>query len=296
MNSILNNLKPISLEDFDLIYSYLQNCPAENCDFIICNILSWGLIYKLEYVIYKNNIIFYNPTFRYLFFPCLNCIFEEEMLAIFNVFKEKYPDIQITPLSNYHMKKVPDIKKYFTVINDTDWNDYVYLAENLVNLTGKKLAKKKNLISQFLRLYPDYKVKEITKDDYEELINFYAKWQKSHDMKDEYLKVEFEANKIVLSNWDLFPCHGLKLYVNDELCAYAVWSPQTADMATVHFEKCDPSIKGSGQMINYLVSKDIAKEFTFINREQDMGYEGIRHAKQSYQPVRMVEFYKLTSL
>ena len=295
MQNILNDLKTISINDYELIYTYLKNNNSENCDYNICNIMSWGVIYKLEYSIYKNIIIFFNPEYNYLLFPELENISEEELWQIFNVFKEKYSNVQITPLSYNHIKGLPDIHKYFNVVNDTDWNDYVYLAENLVNLSGKKLAKKKNLISQFYRLYPDHKLVNITKDDYIEIMDFYSKWQVTHDIKDEFLSVEVEATKIILQNWDLFPCRGVKLYANKVLCAYAVWSPQTADMATVHFEKCDPKIKGSGQMINYAVAKDIAMEYTFVNREQDMGYEGIRHAKQSYQPLRMVEFYKLSA-
>ena len=295
MKNILNNLKPISINDFDLIYSYLKKDPAENCDYNVCNILSWGLIYNLHYSIYKDIIIFFNPAYNYLLIPCIDNITESELHEIFIVFKERYPDVQITPISNNHLKSLPDIKKYFNMINDTDWNDYVYLSENLVNLSGKKLAKKKNLISQFLRLYPDHKSIKISNDDCDELISFNSKWQVSHDVDDEYLKVEIEAIKIILKNWEIFPCNGLKLYADGKLCAYAVWSPQTSNMATVHFEKCDPNIKGSGQMINYLIAKDIELNYTFINREQDMGREGIRHAKRSYQPLRMVEFYKLTA-
>ncbi|MCL2206368.1 MAG: phosphatidylglycerol lysyltransferase domain-containing protein, partial [Treponema sp.] len=97
----------------------------------------------------------------------------------------------------------------------------------------------------------------------------------------------------ILTNWEKFPCKGLKLYVDGKICAFSVFSRQTNDMAAVHFEKYDPEIKGAGQVINQETAKFLENDYKFINREEDLGFAGIRQAKRSYQPSRMLPYYKL---
>jgi len=294
--NVISNLKPISFEVFDTIHTHLKKAESENCDYNICNIMSWGMIYKLEYTIYKDNIFFLNPHYPYLLTPSLEGISAEELYQIYLSFAKKYPNIIITPIPEKYITSIPELDKYFTPLNDENWNDYVYLSEDLVYLSGKTLAKKKNLIAQFSRLYPDYKAMPITADDYKEITDFCDIWAKTHNLDDEYLSVEMPAIQIVLKHWDIFPARGLKLYANDSLCAFAIWSPQNFEMATVHFEKSDVTVKGAGQMINYLTAKEIIPLYKYINREQDMGLEGIRHAKRSYQPAKMVGFYRIIPL
>jgi len=293
---VINNLQPISFDDFDIIHNYLKKTESENCDYNICNIMSWGMKYELKYSIYKDNIFFLNPHYPYLLTPSLEGISAEELYKIYRSFAEKYPEVIITPIPEKYITSIKDLDKYFSVLNDDNWNDYVYLSENLVNLSGKTLAKKKNLIAQFCKLYPDFRAVPISADDYQEVVDFCSNWAKTHNLDDKYLRAELQAIQIVLQRWSLFPARGLKLYANDRLCAFAIWSPQNSEMATVHFEKSDVSIKGAGQMINYLTAKEIAPLFRYINREQDMGLEGIRHAKRSYMPVKMVGFYRIIPL
>jgi len=288
-----NDMKLITLADLDIIHTHLVRAQCENCDYNVCNIMSWGLIYKLEYCIYKDNVFFFNPFYHYLLTPSLEGVTAEELFAIYNVFKQKYPDVMITPMPEKYAT-MPDITKYFSVVNDLDWNDYVYTAESLVSLSGKVLSKKKNLVSQFIRAYPDYYVQPITENDCSEITTFCNMWATSHDLKDEYLEVEMQAISIIMQHWALFPAQGVKLYANGTLCAFAVWSPQNSEMASVHFEKCDVAFKGAGQMINWVTAKNIvATGYEFINREQDMGLQGIRQAKRSYNPVKMIGFLRV---
>ena len=70
----------------------------------------------------------------------------------------------------------------------------------------------------------------------------------------------------------------------------AIFSPQTANMVTIHFEKFDPNLKGCAQIINWETAKYLHKSYIYINREQDMGIEGLRQAKRSYEPEYLVTF------
>ncbi len=286
-------LKLVGLEDIPLISSYLEKYPSENCDFNICNLLCWGKYFKLEYGVVNDRLLLFNPYYGYLLFPIGTYFSAKELYEINNCCQDLHGNVEIMVVPEDFVLKNPDLETYFEITDDEDWNDYIYLTESLINLSGKKLAKKKNLISQFKRLYPDFVVKSITENDYDEILDFSYHWKESQKREDDYLDIEFEAIKNILSHWKHLPCEGLKIYADNKLVSYAIFSPQTSDMYTVHFEKFDPDIKGSAQIINFETAKHLELKVQFINREQDMGDEGIRQAKRSYQPVKMVKFHRL---
>jgi hypothetical protein len=290
-----DDLKLVTFDDFDFIHGFLKKYPSEICDFNICNLLSWGSFYKLKYTTYLGRLILFNSYNSYLLSPVGEKLPAQELLKIENDFRKIDPKVEILAVGEDYVSDAT-VREYFSIQNDEDSNNYIYETADLVNLTGKKLAKKKNLISQFNRLYDDHYLKPITANDYEEIMNFCYYWRETHDTGSDYLDIEFEAIKTILTNWHTFPCDGLKLYVNGKICAFSVYSPQTQDMAAVHFEKYDPEIKGAGQVINQETAKILIDNYKYINREEDMGFAGIRQAKRSYQPVRMLPYYKLTLL
>ena len=293
---IYDNLKPVTFNDFDIIYSFLKKYPSENCDFNICNIFTWGLHFKLEYTIYSGRLIFFNPSYSCLLAPVGEILSAEELFQINNCFKKTNTNLEILAVSEDYINNNPNLKNYFDIKNDETCSDYIYLTENLANLTGKKLAKKKNLISQFNKLYKEYTVKSVDANDYEEIMDFCYYWKKAQKVENDHLDMEFEAIKTILTRWDLFPCDGFKLYIDGKISAFSIYSSQTPDMATVHFEKFDPAIKGAGQVINHETAKALINKFKYINREDDMGSPGIRQAKRSYQPIRMLPYYILKGI
>ena len=293
VDTIVDNLKPVTFDDFDTIYNFLKRYPSENCDYNICNIFGWNSFHKLEYVIYFDRLILFNSFYSYLQAPVGEKLPAAELAQINNCFKKINQDAAIFAVSEDYITTEKNLSDYFYIESDESWSNYIYTTENMVNLGGKKLAKKKNLISQFNRLYTDVSLKPINAADYIEIMEFCYYWRKTHEVGDEYLDVEFDAIKTILTHWDLFPCNGLKLYINGKICAFSIYSPQTTDMAAIHFEKYDANIKGAGQVINHETAKLLIKDYKYINREEDMGFAGIRQAKRSYQPEKMLPYYKL---
>ena len=288
-------LKPLTVTEFGLLDTFMKRYPSENCDFNVCVLLSWGVFFKLEYAVYHGRLVLFNPYYSYLLAPIGERLTAGELFRLNNCCKRIHKDVEIMVVSEDYVKSTPNIDEFFTIYNDENWNDYVYLAESLVTLSGKKLAKKKNLISQFKALYPDYVMCPIEQSDFAEIMGFCHYWKQTYVDVDHSIEIEFAAIENTMKSWDLFPCRGLKLYVQDRLCAFSIFSPQTQEMATVHFEKYDPNIKGAGQVINNETAKILAKDFKYINREQDMGIPGIRQAKRSYQPIKTIPYYRLKS-
>jgi hypothetical protein len=215
-----------------------------------------------------------------------------ELAQLLRGFQKIDPKVTLIQIPEEYVSSTPEIHDYFELSENRDWDDYVYSCQKMVELRGKKLAKKKNLISQFRRLYPDYKVLRITPYYRENLCRFTQKWRLEREVGGDYLKTEFEAIRNTLDMWDSLPVDGIIICIDRQMVAYSIFSPQTKCMATIHFEKYDPTKKGSGQLINWETARYLNQEYKWLNREQDIGLPGLRQAKNSYMPDRMIKFIK----
>jgi hypothetical protein len=163
--------------------------------------------------------------------------------------------------------------------------DYVYSVPDLIELRGNKFHKKKNLLGQFQRSY-DYEYKPLTPDCVEDTLEMQRQWFSWRDPKESgALLAENTAIVRVLQSWDRMPglCGGA-IRVDGEMIAYTVAEALTPEMLVIHFEKGRPGYKGVYQAINQLFLADAGANYALVNREQDLGDEGLRKAKLSYNP------------
>lgn len=287
----MHNLELITTEHIPLLSEYLHKYPRENCDYSVTNILAWGQIYRNHYLIWQDNLIIYNPKYQYILFPLGNNFTEADLAELVNRFREVFPKAEMILFPDDYVQSHPEIHKYFELTEDRSWADYVYSVDKLVQLSGKKLAKKKNLVSQFVRAYPEYKVLPITSDRSGVLLEFTHKWRRERSAEGIYLMTEIKAIENTLKMWDELPTEGIIICLNNRIAAYSIWSPQTPEMVSEHFEKFDPEKKGSAQLINWETARTLQGRYKYVNREQDLGLDGLRQAKLSYDPEYLVKFY-----
>jgi uncharacterized protein len=284
------NIQPLTLAQIPLLHEYLDKYPRQSCDYNISNLFTWGRIYNNQYTIWKDRLVIVNPKYSYIFYPIGPDLTAEELKNLIDVYKETNPEAELILIPEDWKERVPGLDTYFEMRNERDWEDYAYSIEKLVHLSGKKLAKKKNLVSQFVRAYPDYHVLPVTKDKHDVILRFTEKWKRERGAEGIFLHSEFIAIRNTLEMWDELPVEGILICHQNRISAYAIFSPQTVDMATIHFEKFDPDMKGSAQLINWETARHLQNRFKWINREQDMGLEGLRQAKLTYMPDHMTEF------
>jgi uncharacterized protein len=283
-------LKLLTPELAPIIQQCLINFPKQSCDLNLCNIFTWGQLYKLHYFIWNEAYVIYNPRYHYIAFPFCYNFGAKELAELVRDFRSIDPKTEMILFPPEWLERHPEHKEFFRLRVHEQWSDYVYLTEKLYTLSGKKLAKKKNLLSQFRRQYPSYTTENIVKEDKNAILEHFKRWQTDRNIKEIGLTMEYRAIKNAFTFWDQLPLDGLKITADSEIIAWSVFSPQTADMATVHFEKFDPAIKGCAQVINWETAKYLLENYKYINREQDMGIEGLRQAKRSYEPEFMVPF------
>ncbi len=169
--------------------------------------------------------------------------------------------------------------------------DYLYNAQELAALGGNRFHKKKNLLNQFIKLYPDHIYTAMTLDCVESVLKMQKEWfhWRENEMS-EALIAENTAVMRVLSHWDQLPgLVGGTLMMQGKVIGYTVGEQLTDDTLVVHFEKGATDFKGIYQAINCFFVRDVGDAYTYINREQDLDDEGLRKAKESYNPVKYVK-------
>ncbi len=180
------------------------------------------------------------------------------------------------------------------VIDDRGHWDYIYSRKELVELKGKRFHKKKNLLNQFKKKY-DYRYLGLGSEMVDLALEMQDNWCLWKDCEAyQILAAENRVISRVLKNWSsLQGISGGALEVDDILAAYTIAEQIDPESLIIHFEKGDPSFKGSYQAINHFFLSRCKDDILWVNREQDLGDEGLRKAKLSYNPVSFIRKFKV---
>ena len=168
---------------------------------------------------------------------------------------------------------------------NADYADYIYLAEDLATLPGRKYQPKRNFINRFTTRY-NYRFEPISADNLEDALYLNHCWCKQKGVK------ATDPEQLALSHaFDHFAelkLQGWILYASSQPVAFAIGSQINHDTFCIHIEKADVEFAGAGAMINNLTAVELSQEYKYINREDDLGLEGLRRAKQSYYPIELL--------
>ena len=181
----------------------------------------------------------------------------------------------------------------FCYSSDAGDSDYIYLRSELASLSGKAFHKKKNQFSKFVRTYPDYKYYEIGACNIYDAQKVADAWYYEHLQDEDASQLaEYKAIKEALDNFEELGLIGGIIYVNDSPCAMTIASKINENTVDVHFEKAvgEYALNGGYAAINKLFSEKL-DGVTWLNREEDIGIEGLRKAKLSYRPKIMLKKY-----
>lgn len=181
----------------------------------------------------------------------------------------------------------------FCYSSDAGDSDYIYLRSELASLSGKAFHKKKNHFSKFVRTYPDYKYYEIGACNIYDAQKVADAWYYEHLQDEDASQLaEYKAIKEALESFEELGLIGGIIYVNDSPCAMTIASKINENTVDVHFEKAvgEYALNGGYAAINKLFSEKL-DGVTWLNREEDIGIEGLRKAKLSYRPKIMLKKY-----
>ncbi|MDF1553244.1 MAG: DUF2156 domain-containing protein [Deferrisomatales bacterium] len=183
----------------------------------------------------------------------------------------------------------------WAAVADRDQGDYLYLREELATLPGKKFHKRRNRLEKFLREEgAGYVYRELGDEHREQCLQLAAGWCEircSLERPSTYL--ETAAAKEALELRRELGLRGGVVLLGGRVRAFCLGEELTADTFVVHFEKTEPGHEGLAQVINRDFCLHALGGYRYVNREQDLGDPGLRRAKESYHPVRLVPKYRV---
>ena len=190
------------------------------------------------------------------------------------------------------------IMKYL-VEEQVDSRDYLYNGDAMRSLAGKKLHKKKNRVNAFKREYEGrYEYRRLCCSDSHDVWVFLDRWrQQKGEEVEEHLDYEVKGIHDILKNCSEFSIHMGGVYIDGQMEAFTIGSYNPVEhMAVIHIEKANPEINGLYQFINQQFLIEEFPEAEWVNREDDMGLEGLRKAKMTYYPADYARKYLVEQL
>jgi len=289
----LENFSPVTLADKKTILPQLLANDVFFCDYSFQNLFMCGDIFKTSWLFHDERLWIYNGYDDLMLMPVGKALSLPELVAVSDMLRREGKSGNFVLVDQDFVKNNAALEQFFKVDIDRDNGDYIYASQKLVDLPGNKLHKKRNLINQFMVLYPDYLCQPLQPSDLDACLRLAEKWCRQRVCQELDFDHETSALKRALHHFGDLELQGLKISHGGELFAFSVFSQLNSDMADVHFEKFDPEIKGIGQVINWETAKNLSAKYKYINREQDLGIEGLRQAKKSYSPEYVVSAFFL---
>jgi hypothetical protein len=289
--------KDVTVSDKETILRYTLSSPYRNCDFSFSNLCSWRFMYNTQFAEAEGFLLmkFWSTNELFYMIPVgsgdLRAAVE---LLIRDAALEKKP-LHLLGLSQESCTLLDSLMPHtFHFASDRDYADYLYLRSDLATLGGKKFQAKRNHVNKFRRTY-NYQYLPLSADLKQECLDLEAAWCIVNNC-DQFEGTGNERRALVyaLHNFDALGLTGGILHADGKIVAFTFGMPINGDTFGVHVEKADTLVDGAYAMINYEFANHIPEQYRYINREEDLGIEGLRKAKLSYQPTLILEKFSAT--
>lgn len=280
---------PVRLEDRSLIERYTMPSGICNCDLAFANMYCWQEVYHSAWAEIEGFLVirfqidggdrigYMQPVGKGDFGPIIPLLREDahahgQRLRIIGLTDEGRDMIR-----RMHVGQ-------FAFESDRALEDYVYNAEDLSTLPGRRYQPKRNHINRFTAEYPDYHYEVLTRDRFGECMALEREWRRAHEGHTSELCAEQRAMQRGFEHFEELGLLGGCIYVGERLVAFTFGSAVNDHTFDTHMEKADTEYDGAFTIINKLFAEHLPERFTLINREEDLGLEGLRRAKLSYHP------------
>ncbi len=288
--------KPTELSDKPWVNECLKHANSMNCEYTFGNMFIWTQTYHTEIAHYHDFLICRwgeAPHIAYSV-PLGEGDFTDAVLQIINDAKSLGCVPRIYGVTASYMLMMQEaFTGKFDYHFDEGYHDYIYSVEKMTNLSGKKYHGKRNHISNFKKNYPDWSFEEISEKNISECLAMHMRWiedkSSSEEMDEDYAE-ELLAVKTAFGSYQELEWKGGLIRVGGEVVAYTMGEAQQNGKCFVtHFEKASADIQGAYPIINQEFTRHCLQSYEYVNREEDLGIEGLRKAKQSYRPEIILE-------
>ncbi len=286
--------KRIAPSDKALYESYFPDREARGCEFSFANLYLWG---RQSFAIKDGHIVIFSQFSRRSVYPYPVGRGDKKAVidSIIADAEDRGIPCRITGLSRGARDTLMELyPEKFSFHSDEGSYDYVYDINDLADLKGKKYQAKRNHINRFKDACPDYKAEPITENNIGLVREMAERWyrEKLEENPNADYKMEEAALEKAFRDYKELCLEGMAIISEGEVLAFSFASRMSHDTFDVHFEKARSDIQGTYAIINCELARyirDKYPEVRYLDREEDMGLEGLRKAKESYGPHHRVE-------
>lgn len=288
------DFQPITPGDKALYEGAVQSGDERGCEFSFANLYLWG---RQRFAVLHGHILLFSQFDRRSVYPYPVGGGDKKAVldAIIADAGARGIPCRITGLNAAAKKIIEELYPgRFRFHCDQGAFDYVYSIDDLADLKGKRYDGKRNHLNRFKAAYPDYSVQPLGEDNLAEVRKMVNEWfeAKLAENPSGDFHMERAALEKAFCHYRELGIEGLVLWGGGEVLALTLGSRMAHDTFDVHFEKARSGVQGAYAAINCEFARYIRQkhpDVLFLNREEDMGLEGLRKAKQSYHPHHMVE-------
>ena len=165
-----------------------------------------------------------------------------------------------------------------------DFFDYLYLREELSDLSGRKFQKRRNQLNKIQR-ENNAEIIPLLEKDIEQIFHCFDRWYEKYGDEDPFLEMEKQSIRRALPNLWKLGGQGIRVKIAEEMCGISWAVPISDDTWLVPVEKAARDVKGMYQYVNWALANSLPASAKILNREADLGIEGLRTAKERYNPM-----------
>ena len=297
---VIEQFKKLSAADYELFCSFRKKMFAESCERSWANLLLYADTYNWQWAVIEDRLWIASFEEEYIFFP----LGEFMPPAVLKMYYQEFcglcsVDAVMGDVPEAYIQNFPDAVEFLALEQDPGEADYIYNLEHLQSFAGSKLRKRHNQVRQFEREYENlWSVKAVSFDMLDEIIAFAAGQSAGYWDCDSGLEEKLSFGRLKDVWLDLHGgLAGIALFVENKLVGFSIYSPLDESLVDIHFEKADHAYRGCGaKLTSELVNALLQKNFSFMNREQDLNSEGLRRAKQSLDPDHLYKRVTITAV
>jgi len=294
----MDTFKPITLEEQVLFNDIFGRAKPEASEFTFAYLFMWRRDYNLSYAIIEDHLCLVSQSKAYMPYcfcpiPVSGTYDPTGFSKACRRMEEYFRDMGFQPM--FARVSESSVSKIIGVFGESakilpleNTFDYVYNASDLINLPGKKYSSKRNHIHQLMRKYGGYEYVRIMEDNIPECKRIIDAWADLHETNTDPDHSERLACYELLDNWNRLQVKGALIKVNGRFEAFTIGELLNPETAVVRIEKANADIHGLYTLINREFCSNEWSHVKYINREEDLGIEGLRKSKLSYNPAFMV--------
>lgn len=291
------NFREIQISDREWINELLKKSDFMGCEYSFANNMAWRRLSNSLIARYKDFYISGSLTCEHPYFtyPAGDGDICEVIDVLKKISNESGHKLMISSVNKDNLDRLSRIfGNSIKIESDPDYYDYIYNACDLIELSGKKFHGKRNHIRRF-KENNNWEYRELTEDLFDECIRFSVMSYNSNNGYDDYSAVcEQYAIHTFFKYYNKLNLKGGVLFANGEIAGFTIGEKLNSDTFVVHIEKALGNVQGAYPTLSNEFAKANCSDVKYINREEDLGLEGLRKSKKSYNPAFLLEKYTVT--